>query len=174
MEQNLFKSAFIQSVIFMLISIIIISITFFFIKQFISKKHKIEEFNTAYRITSAGLITSVFYIMSGLIVPVASTLKLLQNDKIWNYAFEVSKHVSIFILIGMISAFVIYFISIKMISYFSKGIVIFDEIKNNNIGMSILIFGILISFSLMLKDSITMLMESFVPYPEMPNLLNLN
>ena len=172
MEQSLFKSTLTQFGVFMLITIIIVSVTFWFIKHFIFKKNKMEEYNSAYSITCSGLIFSMFYVMSGLIIPVTSTLKLLENDGVWNYALEVSKYLSLFILIGMISVFIIYFVSIRLLSYFSKGILIFNEIKENNIGQSVLIFVILFSFSLMMKDVIITLISSFVPYPEMPNLLN--
>ena len=43
-----------------------------------------------------------------------------------------------------------------------------DEIKNNNIGVSIILAIIIISISLLVKDSLYLLLESFVPYPSMP------
>lgn len=44
----------------------------------------------------------------------------------------------------------------------------FDEIKNNNIGVSIILSISIISISLLVKDSLYLLLESFVSYPSMP------
>ena len=48
----------------------------------------------------------------------------------------------------------------------TKDINEFEEIKNNNIAVSIITSVIIISISLLAKDSLYLLLESFVPYPE--------
>ena len=44
----------------------------------------------------------------------------------------------------------------------------FDEIKKDNIAMAIICGVIIVSISLILKDSLYFLLDTFVPYPEIP------
>ena len=48
----------------------------------------------------------------------------------------------------------------------------FQEIKKNNIAVSIITAVVIVSISLLTKDSLYLILESFVPYPEIPNFLN--
>lgn len=173
MDQNLFKMGLMQFSIFLLISILTLTVIFWFIRLFISKKHQIEDFNTAYGIVSGGIIFSVFYLISALITPIISTLKLLDRTlDSWTYVLESAKHISILMLVAIVSALLMYFVVINIVKRFYKDLKLFEEIKNNHIGLSILIAIVLISFSLLLRDSLQLISDSFVPYPEMPNLLN--
>tara|TARA_Y100001954_G_scaffold203703_1_gene224555 strand:- start:1783 stop:1947 length:165 start_codon:yes stop_codon:yes gene_type:complete len=46
----------------------------------------------------------------------------------------------------------------------------FEEIKKDNIAVAIISGVIIISVSVMLKDSLYFLLDTFVPYPEIPRL----
>ena len=46
----------------------------------------------------------------------------------------------------------------------------FEEISKNNIVVSILTATIVVSISLLIKDSLYLFLEAFVPYPEVPNI----
>lgn len=173
MEQHLFKMGLIQFSVFLLISVLTLLTTLWFIKRFISKKYNIENYNTAYGIFTGGIVFSVFYIISGLITPIISTLKLLDNTLgSWTYVLESAKHISVLLLVALVSAFIICFLAIKLSKRFHNELIVFDEIKNNRISIALFLAVILISFSLVLKDSLQLIFDSFVPYPEMPNLLS--
>ena len=47
----------------------------------------------------------------------------------------------------------------------------FKDIQQNNIGTSILVVAILIAITLILKDSISLLISALIPYPETTNFL---
>ena len=52
----------------------------------------------------------------------------------------------------------------------TKSINEFQEIKKNNIAVAILTATIIISISLLVKESMYLLLETFVPYPELPKI----
>ena len=52
----------------------------------------------------------------------------------------------------------------------TKNINEFQEIKKNNLAVAILTATIIISISLLVKESLYLLLETFVPYPEVPNI----
>jgi uncharacterized membrane protein YjfL (UPF0719 family) len=52
-----------------------------------------------------------------------------------------------------------------------RGIKELNEIEKNNIAVSLVVGVVIISISIMVKDSLYLLLESFVPYPDMPKFL---
>jgi uncharacterized membrane protein YjfL (UPF0719 family) len=65
---------------------------------------------------------------------------------------------------------VVIFISIKLFTYMTTNIDEFKEIRKNNIAVAVLTATIVISISMLIKESLYLLLESFVPYPEIPNI----
>ena len=53
----------------------------------------------------------------------------------------------------------------------TKDVKEFEEIKKNNVAVSIITAVVIISISLLAKDSLYLILEAFVPYPEMPSFL---
>jgi len=52
----------------------------------------------------------------------------------------------------------------------TKNIDEFKELKNNNISIAIIMSIIVISICIMVKPSLYSILESFVPYPDMPRI----
>ena len=57
-----------------------------------------------------------------------------------------------------------------MFTYMTNKINEFDEIRKNNIAVGIITATLVISISIIIKESIYLLLESFVPYPEIPKI----
>ena len=53
----------------------------------------------------------------------------------------------------------------------TKDVKEFEEIKNNNLAISLITAAIVISISIMVKPSLYLILESFVPYPDMPTIM---
>ena len=80
------------------------------------------------------------------------------------------KYSGLFLSIIIITIAVVIFIAIKLFTYMTTDINEFEELKKNNIAVSILTATIIISISLLIKESLYLLLESFVPYPDIPNI----
>jgi len=80
------------------------------------------------------------------------------------------KYTGLFLTIIIITIALVIFISIKLFTYMTKSINEFQEIKKNNIAVAILTATIIISISLLVKESMYLLLETFVPYPELPKI----
>ena len=52
----------------------------------------------------------------------------------------------------------------------TKDINEFEEIKKDNVSISIITAVIVIVMTLLVKDSIYLVLESFIPYPEVPDI----
>ena len=80
------------------------------------------------------------------------------------------KYSGLLLSVIIITITLVIFISIKLFTYMTKNINEFQEIKKNNLAVAILTATIIISISLLVKESLYLLLETFVPYPEVPNI----
>jgi len=61
---------------------------------------------------------------------------------------------------------IVIFLSVKLYTYMTREIDEFKEIKANNIAVAIIMATIIISVSVLIKESLYLMLETFVPYPE--------
>ena len=64
----------------------------------------------------------------------------------------------------------IIFLAIQLYTRMTKEINEFKEIEANNIAVAIVMGVIVISISLLIKESLYLMLETFVPYPEIPRI----
>ena len=80
------------------------------------------------------------------------------------------KYTGLFLTIIIITTALVIIVSIKLFTYMTKRIDEFQEIKKNNIAIAIITATIIISISIMVKESLYLLIETFVPYPKTPKI----
>jgi uncharacterized membrane protein YjfL (UPF0719 family) len=73
------------------------------------------------------------------------------------------------LLIGFLAAFVINASVFFLFSILTRGVNEFQAIKENNISVAILVVATLLSITLIVKESIALLISSLIPYPEVSN-----
>jgi hypothetical protein len=114
----------------------------------------------------------VAYLISGIKAPILTSLRLISENPEYDGSLLLDglKYTLLFLLIVVIAIGFINFLSVKLFTLMTKSINEFEEISKNNIAISILIATIIISISLLVKDSLYLLLESFVPYPEVPRI----
>lgn len=126
--------------------------------------------NLSYSIFTAAIMISVGLMVSSVIQPLVSSFRLMDkgNDSFLVAirffgvgAIYIAIAYSVAILIGLISTFL-----------YSKLTEIdeFEEIRMNNIGVSIIIGSIIITLSLLTRSGVELLIESIIPYPPVMNL----
>ena len=168
MDYNLTLLALVEIISAVTIGIFILVITFK-IMQWVGKKYyDIHDFNLSYSIFSASVILSVGIMISGIIQPLISSFRLLlgQDGNTW----LMLKYIGIggiYIGIAYSAAVIIGLLSTYIYSKLTP-INEFKEIKNNNVGVALIISSILITLILLSKDGVILLIESLVPYPDIP------
>lgn len=150
------------------IGIFILALTYKIVQWVGRKYYQIENFNLSYSIFMASIIISVGIMISGIVQPLISSFRLLnkQTDSftltikyLGTGAIYIAIAYTATILIGLISTFL-----------YSKLTPIdeFEEIRNNNIGVALIISSILITLTLLTKNGVILLIEAIVPYPQLP------
>lgn len=127
------------------------------------------ENNLAYSVFLASVLFSVGFSVSSVIQPLVSAFRLFSAE-----SSDILEPLGLFIFYGGIYIGVSYLLSI-MITV--SGVLIytsltplneFEEIGKNNVGVSLVLSSIVVILNLMCKSGITLLIESLLPYPDLP------
>jgi len=170
-NNDLFYTSIIQLGISIFIGTIVLYSTYKLIDRFIRKKYEIEINNTAYGILCASILFSVAYLISDIKDPILNSVELIQrggNDV--SVFLEGMKYTGLFLGISVFIIWLINVISIYLFTIMTKDIDEFKEIKDNNIAVALITSIIVISISIMIKSSLYLMLESFVPYPDIPTI----
>ncbi len=172
MSSKLFTLALLQlGLSLFLVSLVAFS-TFKIIKRLIMRKHHIElnNENLAFAWLASAIIFAVGYMVSGVIQPLLSVLRVLnaRSDDALEVLVGTLKYSLLFIGLGFVIAFIVVLIGLYLFTWLNKKVDELKEIANNNQSVGIITGAIIIVVALLVKDSAVLLLESMVPYPDMP------
>jgi len=172
MNTELFYYSVAEIGISIIIGISILFFTYKLIDVLVRNKYKIEINNIAFAVFSASVLFSVAYLISGIKAPILNSLRMISDNP--NYEGSIImdglKYTVLFLVIIVITIALVNFLSVKLFILMTKNVNEFEEISKNNIAVSILTATIVICISLLVKDSLYLLLESFVPYPDVPRI----
>lgn len=150
------------------IGIFILSLTYKLVQWVGRRYYGIEEYNLAYSLFAAAIILSVGIMVEGIIDPLISSFRLMNTTdgsllfslKYFGIgALYIGIAYTVAVAIGLISTFL--YAKLTPIDEF-------EEIKNNNVGVAVIISSIIITLTIFSKDGVKLLIEALVPYPELP------
>ncbi len=136
------------------------------LKLFGLKDQKINNDNLAISIFFSGIIFSIGYLLSGIIPSIINAIELIRLHKEEAMFIEIFKYSSLALLFGFLMSSVILFTSFTLMKSMTKYIKEISELKQNNMAVAILLTSILISITLICKDSLVFLLDIYVPQPE--------
>ncbi len=171
METKLLTLAFIEIALAILVSVLILFISFKILQKVFFKNISLSEENMAFSIFSAGIILSIGIILAEIIPSITNMVRLsMSSDN--NISFgQIIQYSGLYLLIGFVFAILINTSVFLLFSALTKGVNEFKEIQQNNIATAIIISATLLSITLIAKDSISLLISALVPYPEVTNYL---
>jgi uncharacterized membrane protein YjfL (UPF0719 family) len=127
------------------------------------------ENNVAFSIFMAGVLFSVGLSMSAAIQPLVSAFRILSNMN-----NDIPTLVGLFVMYGGVYVLLAYLSSV-VITVLGIYIYInltpldeFEEIRKNNVGVALVLTAIIVVLNLMSKSGVGLLLESLVPYPQLP------
>jgi len=168
MNPNIALLAVIEIISAITIGIFILALTYKIVQWVGRKYYKIQDYNLSYSIFVSAIILSVGIMISGIIQPLISSFRLLnQGSNSFMLVFEYLLTGAIYIAIAYTSTILIGLISTFLYSKVTP-IDEFEEIRKNNVGVSLIISSILITLTLLTKDGVMLLIEAIIPYPELP------
>ena len=171
MNTQLFTLALIEIVLSIVISVVIIYISFSILQRLFFKKEDLDGNNTAFAVFTSGVVLSIGLILSEILPSITNVIRLSSAHSDTVDIATIAKYSGMYLLIGFIAAIFINLSVFLLFSVLTKGINEFKAIQNNNVSVAILVVAILLSITLIAKDSIALLISSLVPYPEVSNFL---
>jgi uncharacterized membrane protein YjfL (UPF0719 family) len=170
MNIKVFSLGLIQLTLAILVGVLVLWFTFKIIKILVSKKMEIKADNVAFAIFSGAILLSVGLIMSESIAPAMNAYRIGIQDSqsIQMTALSFVKVLLGYLSIGLLTALIINLVSIWLYNLLTKDVDELTEIRNGNIATAIITAVIIIAITLMARDSLGIIFESFIPYPDTP------
>ncbi len=171
MNQQLFILSLIEIFISIFFTVFVTFISYKTLKVIFFKGLDLRGDNIAFTVFTSGIVISIGLILGSILPSITNIVRLSATQ---NEALDITMIVgysSLYLLIGFVFAIVINSAVFILFSILTKGVNEFQEIKNNNISVAILVVSILISITLVAKDSIALLISSLIPYPSVTNYL---
>ncbi len=171
MNKQLFTLALFEIIISIVVSVVIIYLSYSLLHKLFFKKMDLKGGNTAFTVFTAGIVLSIGLILSEILPSITNIVRLstTQTETI-DYG-TIVQYSGLYLLIGFLAAVIINFSVFLLFSLLTRGVNEFEAIKENNVSVSILVAVTLLSITLIVKESIALLISSLIPYPEVSNFL---
>ncbi len=172
---TIFSSAAFELLLSVLIGIMTVFLTKMVVMNFYVKKTgEIDPYkNLSFLIFLSGTIFSVSYITFGIMEPLTATFKLIQtsNYSLGTLILKYAQYIGMFLFLGYVFSAAIVFIAYKMFAFLTTQLDEYTQIKENNVGVAILISVLTIVTAMFTKNPFIIFIESFIPYPDVPNIM---
>lgn len=171
MNTQLFILSIIEIILALVSSVVIIFLSYKILKRLFFTKEDLRGDNKAFTIFTSGIVLSIGLILSEIVPSITNLIRLSVTQSEAISGISILGYSGLYLLIGFVIAIFINGSVFFLFSMLTRGVNEFQEIKQNNMSVAILVVAILISITLIVKDGIALLVSSLVPYPEVSNFL---
>ena len=172
---SFFNVAFFELCLSVLIGVLTVFLVKTFLLRFYLKKTNEHDpyKNLSFMIFLSGNIFAVSYLLFGIMDPLSATLKLLgaQDISMGDLALKYCKYILMFLVLGYTFSATIIFLTYKIFAILTRNLDEYEEIRSNNVGVAILLTTLTIVAAMFSKGHFIQFIESFIPYPEVPNIM---
>lgn len=146
----------------------------FLVRFYLKRTHENDPYkNLSFMIFLSGSIFAVSYLLFGIMEPLSATLKLLnaQDISTGSIVLNYTKYILMFMILGYAFSATIIFATYKIFALMTRNLDEYEEIRNNNVGVAILLAVLTIVAAMFSKGHFIIFIESFIPYPDVPNIM---
>ena len=154
MNTKLLTLAILEVLISIGVTVAIIFVSFKILKFLFFRKTELSENNMAFTIFTSGIVLSIGLILSEILPSITNVIRLSTTQTEIIDTTTIISYSGLYLAIGFIMAVFINGSAFLLFSILTKGINEFKEIQQNNVSVSILVVAILISITLIVKESI--------------------
>ncbi|PZR27799.1 MAG: hypothetical protein DI538_25395 [Azospira oryzae] len=167
MNTKLTMLALIEIISALSMGIFILAATYQLLKYVGRKRYGIHQNNQAYSIFMASVLFAIGYTVSSAIQPLISLFRILAMKETSDLSLAIRFILTGGSYIGMafVIGAVVCLLGIVVYTYLTP-VDEFEELRNNNLAVAVIVGSIVITLSLLTKDGVSLLLESFIPYPE--------
>lgn len=163
MNSSLLISAMLQTLVSLLISVTLLYAFYRLATTVLMKRYSSEPAdNEALTVLSIGILFATGILLSASIIPIQNVTRIIQG----NTLVTLLKYCLYFMMLGFC---LIIGIVVATLWSFGKIAKIRQGLNENNIYIAILLCTIIVSLTLIAKESYITILERLIPYPKIPN-----
>lgn len=149
------------------IGVFILALTYRLLKYIGRTRFGIESGNLATSIFVSSMLFAIGYMVSSVIDPLTSLFRLLavKETSTLSLALTFIGTGAFYIAMAFLAGVLVCFLGVILYTAITP-LDEFAELKNNNVGVALIVATIAITLSLLTRDGVELLIESFIPYPE--------
>ncbi|MEZ4795203.1 MAG: DUF350 domain-containing protein [Flavobacteriaceae bacterium] len=171
MNKQLFTLALFEIVLSIVVTVVIMYVSYSILNRLFFKRQELHGNNVAFTVFTAGIVLSIGMILSEILPSITNVVRLATTQSEAVDLATIIKYSGIYLFIGFLAAVIINVSVFFLFSILTRGINEFKEIQNNNVAVAVLVAATLVSITLIVKESIALLISSLVPYPEVSNFM---
>ena len=170
MDLSLLIAGILQLILSLVIGLAFIYAGFRFFHKRIKDIDEISELkknNIAVAILNGSIILSLVIMVKNAIEPAITTFTLtLRNpDSSLTSFLQTAAIMLIQIIVAGVLAFLAIYIALNLYTFLTRDLAEIDEIKKNNIAVSIVLGVVIISISLLMQQGIKSILDALIPFP---------
>lgn len=170
MDLSLLIAGILQLILSLVIGLAFIYAGFRFFHNRIKDIDEISELkknNIAVAILNGSIILSLVIMVKNAIEPAITTFTLtLRNpDSSLTSFLQTAAIMLIQIIVAGVLAFLAIYIALNLYTFLTRDLDEIDEIKKNNIAVSIVLGVVIISISLLMQQGIKSILDALIPFP---------
>lgn len=171
MNSQLFTLAILEIIMSIGFAVAIIFCSYRLLKYMFFRNYDLRGDNHAFTVFTSGIILSIGLILSEIIPSITNIIRILTTQTDQVDIGTILAYSGLYLFIGFVLAVLINLAVFSLFSMLTRGVNEFKEIQQNNLSVAILVVAILISITLIVKESIALLISALVPYPEVTNFI---
>lgn len=171
MNKQLFTLALFEIILSIVITVVIIYVSYSILHRLFFKQTSLKGDNIAFTVFTSGIVMSIGMILSEILPSITNIVRLATTQTEDIDIGTIVQYSGIYLFIGFLMAIVLNATVFILFSLLTRGIDEFEAIKNNNVAVAIMVAVTLVSITLIVKESIAMLISSLIPYPEVANFM---
>ena len=165
MNAPLFYLALFEIIFSLLISVGVIYVSYGILRRIFFKQNDLSGKDMAFTVLTAGLVLSIGLILSEILPQITQVVRVLTTQNENPDYTTIVQYSALYLTIGFVITLLINTAVFGLFSLLTKGIREYEEIKKNNLAVAIIVSVTIISITLIVKESVAVLISALLPYP---------
>lgn len=166
MNGPLFYLALFEIIFSLLISVGVIYVSYGILRRVFFKQNDLSGKDIAFTVLTAGLVLSIGLILSEILPQITQVVRVLTTQNESPDYKTIVQYSALYLTIGFVITLLINTAVFGLFSLLTKGIHEYEEIKKNNLAVAIIVSVAIISITLIVKESVAVLISALLPYPQ--------
>ena len=171
MNAPLFYLALFEIIFSLLISVGVIYVSYGILRRVFFKQNDLSGKDMAFTVLTAGLVLSIGLILSEILPQITQVVRVATAQGSSPDYQTIVLYAALYLTIGFFIALMINAAVFGLFSLLTQGIHEYREIRNNNLAVALIVAVTIISITLIVKESIAVLISALLPYPQATHFL---